>query len=67
MNTRTENIKTIRVKMSTYNRLVKKAKYGDSMDDAINRILDSKNPSESETVIETQEIEIINVPKKKSK
>lgn len=67
MNTRTENIKTIRVKMSTYNRLVKKAKYGDSMDDAINRILDSKNPSESETVIETQETEIINVPKKKSK
>jgi len=46
--------KKIRIKKETYERLVKKGKQGDTMDDILNRILDSVEKNETRDMKETR-------------
>ena len=46
--------KKIRIKKETYNKLVKKGKFGDSIDDIINRILVSIHHNEIKDIKTTQ-------------
>jgi len=46
--------KKIRIKKETYERLIKKERQGDTIDDIINRILDSIDTIETRDMKETQ-------------
>jgi hypothetical protein len=46
--------KKIRIKKETYDRLAKKGKFGDTIDDIINRIMDSIDRIETKNIKMTQ-------------
>ena len=48
--------KKIRIKKETYNKLTKKGKFGDTIDDIINRILDSIEIEDGKTTQMTNSI-----------
>jgi len=51
--------KKIRINKGTYDRLMKKGRFGDSIDDIVNRILDSIGSIETSDIKEIQTVNTI--------